>query len=117
MERLYEYPDGEKVAGLYAVTWTRFEKYCMFLFRNHWAIGILSNRDEFLSGNNVDVLYDAAKFCNRDLISLDINWISILELSCPLGDIVVKTFGAYDDRERELNLIHAAKARSCLPMI
>ena len=116
VERLYEYPDGEKVVGLYAVTWTEFEKYCMFLFRNNCAIGILSNRDEFFSGNNVDVLYEAAKFRNHDLISLDINWINISQSSCPLGDIVVKTFGAYDDRERELNLIHDAKARSFLHM-
>lgn len=105
IERTYRYEYSERVAGLYQIHWDCFRKYIEFLTNNSWAIGFLSQKRDVELLENFDTFYQAASFRDHRVPSMDISWPHLSESICPSGEIVVKTFGAYDDREREVDFI------------
>ena len=107
-EKVYEFQNGEAAAGVYVINWEDVETYCSFLFRNSSALGFASTSAAICSDQNVDALYKVSKYYSKYLESIDVNWVSVSDSFCPTGYVIVKTFGAFDDRERELNLIYSA---------
>ena len=107
-EKVYEFQKGETAAGVYVIDWEDIETYCSFLFRNSSALGFAATAAAICSDQNVDALYKASKSYSRDLEGIDINWVTVSDSFCPLGYVILKPFGAFDDREREINLIYSA---------
>ena len=109
VEDVFPEPQGERTAGIYLTDPGKFCDACWFLTLNSWAIMILSARDDFASSANLSLFYERAGFSNDGkVITTWRNWPALASAVCPLGDVVVTTVGAFDDRQRGLNFIYAA---------
>jgi len=96
----------ERMAGVYRLDFGKFEDICRFMTHNYWSISIFSNRTNFDHIDNLEAMYYAGGFDNVNKVTL-INWWSLSHLLCPVGDIIIKMEGAFDDRDRIVNLIYS----------
>jgi hypothetical protein len=104
----YAFPlsELERTAGLYLVAESKFCEACWFMTHNSWSIAILSQREEFLSEETLALVYKAAAFDDSREPVTTLNWSALSATVCPMADVVVKTYGAFDDRERAVNFIY-----------
>lgn len=107
MERVFHLTNAERTAGLYLMNAHKFRDGCQFLTHNLWAQIILSRRDEFLSEANLGLIYQSSVTDDNGISNPQINWQGLSVAVCPLGDIVVKTYGAFDDRWREIRFVYS----------
>jgi hypothetical protein len=108
MEKIFHLTKAERTAGIYLMNADRFCDGCEFLTRNLWAQIILSRQDDFLSETNLELIYQSGGFDDNGMPDSQINWLALSAAVCPLGNVVVKTHGAFDDRWREVKLVYAA---------
>ena len=111
-EANYAENDAERSIGLYEIQDSDFADGCYFLSKQPWSILLISIR-QLSSALSIDELYrvvinksnDKAAYYPSQLI----DWRSLSSVLCPLGDIVVKTSGRFDDRKRTIAYIHKAQ--------
>jgi hypothetical protein len=106
MERIFPLAAAERTVGLYLMHSERFCDGCEFLTHNSWAHIILSHREDFLSETNLERIYQSGGPDNGKLFS-QVSWLTLSRAVCPLGDVVVTTNGAFDDRWREVHFVYA----------
>ena len=106
MENVFPPPESERRAGLFLIAEGKFCEACWFMTRNALSIAILSQREEFLCAQTLALAYEAAAFDDSGEPDGRLNWSALSATFCPLGDVVVKTRGSFDDRERALNFIY-----------
>jgi len=94
MERIFHFAMAERTVGLYLMQLDSFCDGCEFLTHNSWAHIIFSCREDFLSGTNLERIYQSGGPDNGMLFS-QINWLTLSTAVCPLGDVVVRTDGAF----------------------
>jgi hypothetical protein len=107
LERTYHEREDRRTAGLYLLDPGKFSDACWFQTLNVWSALVLSTRADMLSGGNLDMFYRAAAFDSTGTPVTALNWLSLADAICPLGDIVVKTLGAFDDKERAIRFVYA----------
>lgn len=105
VEDIFVLPAGGRKVGIYLLDWDDYENLCLFLFKTPFALAILTQRVDFGSKENLDMLYEAGGFDAEKSPINYVNWISISNNICELGDVVVKTTGSFDDRERSVEII------------
>lgn len=103
-----DFQQGGKIraAGLYQVSPERFAEECKFLTQNSWTLGVLSNRSDFLAVPGLAATYSAAGWNENGSLQLKTNFLELGALLGPMGDVIVKTDGAFDDKYRSVNLIY-----------
>jgi hypothetical protein len=74
------------------------------------TIVIISRRDEFLTPANLARLNDVVGFDDTFSARMREKFGKLSAAVCPLGDIVVKTVGAFDDKDRAVNFIYTEAA-------
>jgi hypothetical protein len=108
IEVSYPENDAERSLGLYEIEASDFAKSCYLLSKQAWSILLLSARP-------MDLVMDFEKIRRMVLDnsaggatyypSQSMDWRAFSKEFCPLGDIVVKTYGNFDDRERTVAYI------------
>ena len=109
LEQTYRKGDAERTAGIYLTKLAKFPDACWFLAQNTWSIIVLSRRNDFLSSANLEGLFRSAAFDDTGMPTTPLNWLALSIGVCPTDDIVVKTIGEFDDRERDLCFIYASR--------
>ncbi|MGJ4931479.1 hypothetical protein ACQR1I_30400 [Bradyrhizobium sp. HKCCYLS2038] len=97
---------SERRVGLFSIVEDRLFEACLFMTRNALSIGVLSARAQFPSNETLASAYRAAAFDDDGQRYDWINWRALAASLCPLGDIVVKTRGAFDDPYRMVDLVY-----------
>ena len=110
VEQNFQRDGNIRTAGLYEMRPEQFREECLFLQRNSWTLGILSNRPEFLAMPDLTAIYDAAGWNEDGSPAFKTNFLQLSTLLGPLGDVIVKTDGAFDDRWRSVNLVYDPSA-------
>jgi hypothetical protein len=96
------YKNRDRSIGLYEIGEADFVNGCHLQSVQTWSIMIFSTR-HLISAMAIDEMYRAIR---ADLESdLDcplgsFDWRPLVTLLCPRGDVVVKTAGRFDDRDR-----------------
>jgi hypothetical protein len=116
-ERVFYLSGKERTAGVYLFDWDKFSDVCWFQNDNSWSVIVLSRRDDFDSGMNLETLYEAAAFDDEGVPDRVLNWRALSTAICLSGDVVVKTFGAFDDWERAVRFVFAADNQVIPPII
>lgn len=99
-----------RAAGLYEVPPERFVEECKFLTRNFWTLGVLSNRSGFPTVPGLAAVHDAAGWNEDGSPHFKTNFLELGALLGPLGDVIVKTEGVFDDKHRSVNLVYDPSA-------
>jgi len=101
----------DRTVGLYLVEPAKFADACWFqTVRETSTILVLSRRDEFLTKANLARLNDVIGFGAGFSPSVSTKFGTLSAAVCPLGDIVVKTVGAFDDKDRGVTFIYTEAA-------
>lgn len=108
-ENEFSLPNGHRWAGLYLLDWRNFSDYCLFLSGNPWSVGIITNKECSNSPDYLSLVFENGAFDENKEPQTDINWFSLSNEICPRGDIVVKTMGSCDDRERSVKFVYDKK--------
>jgi hypothetical protein len=105
IENVFPLSESERRAGLFLIAEDKFCEACWFMTRNALSIAILSQREEFLCAETLTLAYKAAAFDQGGEPNSWLNWSALSAAFCPLGDVIVKTCGAFDDRKRAVNFV------------
>ena len=108
-EREFVLPNGHRWAGLYLSDWRNFSDSCLFLSEHSWSLGIIANKEYLINTNYLSLIYKNGGFDERKAPQTLINWFSLANEICPRGNIVVKTMGSFDDRERSVKFVYDKK--------
>lgn len=95
-----------RTAGLFSILDQRFCDACSFLSRNSWCMGVLSRRRNFADEPGLDGLFRTAGFEADGVPHPQTNFLAAGTIVCPLGDVIVKTVGSFDDKDRGLMLVY-----------
>jgi hypothetical protein len=106
MENIFPLQELERTAGIYMIPEGKFCDACWFMTQNSWSIAIISRREEFWCAETLAQVYRAAAFDDSAEPVIQLNWPALSAAFCPMGDVVVKTIGAFDDKERAVNFIY-----------
>jgi hypothetical protein len=107
LEKVFKYQDLERTAGLYPLDREKFCDALLFLTINSWASLVLSDRNDFLSDYNLNQMYQAATSDTAPTALVAMNWEKLALALCPRGDVIVKTWGSFDDVYRNIMFIFA----------
>jgi hypothetical protein len=110
IQKCYQFLDGIKHAGIFAIDPNQFYEACLHVQGTSSAVIIFSKRDTFFSELSLDKLFHSAT-CIHGITRIGyLNWVSICLEICPLSDIVVNPGGGYDDLFRSINFYYCASS-------
>jgi hypothetical protein len=98
----------QRTAGIYLIDPSAFVAAAMYQTQHKLSLQIFSRRTDSLTRENLTTTYHAAAFDDQGTPTYNLNWRVLAAAICPMGDIVVKTFGAFDDKFRSVSFVHSS---------
>jgi hypothetical protein len=104
-EVMFERDNEIRYAGLLVVKRDRFA-HAAQIVREIGACALLaSKRDDFGTSEDITALFSAVFPPVHGVNDTSVDWLSLSLRSCPLGDIVVRASGLFDDPDAAIDLI------------
>lgn len=94
-----------RYAGVVQVSRLAFERSIEVVRNQHSCAIILSSREDFESLENVKAIFDLAFRQIHYKRGISVDWGRLASGLCPLGDVLMRVSGMFDDREAAIDII------------
>lgn len=103
-EVMFESAEGIRFAGIAAVNRNTFRQAMMIVRNDSGAAVVMSRRNEIEESSGIEYIYHCAfppqrSGKRRGVDSSTVNWMTLAVGLCPLGDVVLRLTGDYDERQ------------------
>jgi len=95
-----------QAAAIYTTNYDNLLNTCKFMTHYAPSIAILSQRPDFQFTPGLDKIYAVAGYGGETRPYHKPYWLALEALLGPLGDVIVKTHGAFDDKYRQISLLY-----------
>lgn len=104
-EVLVESDKGIRFAGLAEVDAESFQTATRILRKHQSSCIIMSDRADIASSSSIKLVFGAAFTAEDQNVTRPLNWARLSLALCPLGDVLLRVSGSYDERMATLDCI------------
>jgi hypothetical protein len=94
-----------RYAGVVEVTPELMDQAVDIVRTDHACAIIFSSRVDMTDPANIETIFRSAFSGASDEARIDVDWLALAVSLCPLGDVLLRVSGLFDDREAAVDLI------------